>query len=51
MVRQDDQLFDRELGIDAASFSEGRLSLIHFTLERTGGSQIQVRIKAGEAES
>jgi hypothetical protein len=40
-----DQPFDRELGVDAASFGQGGLRLIHFTFERTRGSQIQVRVK------
>ena len=39
------QPFDRELGIDSSSFDEGGFCLIHFTFERTCGSQIQVRLK------
>ena len=39
------QPLDREVGIEAASFRQGGLRLIHLACERIGGGQIYVRYK------
>ena len=43
-----DKPFDREIGIEAAGFRQGRLGLVHPAVERVGGGEVGVRYEGSK---